>query len=61
MATVIKAPEVLDMEILENELQQRLGRALTRQESFYLIIATACSREGCELPAGLVEHQKRPL
>lgn len=60
METSFKALEILDMEILENELQQRMGRGLTCEESFYLSIATACSREGCELPEGLVEHRKLP-
>jgi hypothetical protein len=59
MKTSIKALEVLEMEILENELKQRMGRGLTREESFYLSIATACSREGCELPTGLLEHRNR--
>jgi len=60
METSIKALEVLEIEILENELKQRMGRGLTREESFYLSVATACSREGRELPDGLVEHRKRP-
>jgi len=33
METMIKALEVLEMEVLENELQQRMGGLLTRQES----------------------------
>ena len=56
----IKALEILEMETLENELKQRMGRGLTREESFYLSIATACSRDGCEIPDGLVEHRQRP-
>jgi hypothetical protein len=60
MEISMDAPETLEIETLENELQQRMGRMLTRQEMFYLSIATACSQEGCELPESLVESHKRP-
>lgn len=59
MEKSIKALAALELEILENELRQRMGRGLTRQETFYLSIATACSREGCKFPQGLMEHEKR--
>lgn len=59
METSIKAFVALDMEILENQLKQRMGRGLTRQETFYLSIATALQPRGCEFPQGLIEHEKR--
>ena len=60
METSIKALAVVEIETLANEIQQRMGRGLTRVESFYLTVATACSREGCEFPDGLLESQRRP-
>lgn len=58
METSIKALAALEMETLENQLKQRMGRGLTRQETFYLSIATACSQEGCEFPQALIEHKR---
>lgn len=60
METSIKALAVVEIETLANEIQQRMGRGMTRVESFYLIVATACTREGCEFPDGLIERQMRP-
>lgn len=59
MEASIKALAALEMEVFENQLKQRMGRGLTREETFYLSVATACSREGCEFPQGLIEYEKR--
>ena len=58
MEMSIRELELLETQVLENELRQRMGRVLTREESFYLGIATVCSREGCEIPEKLVRRQR---
>jgi len=60
METNVRSLALLDADPLENELQQRMGRALTRQERFCLIVASACSREGHAIPEGLIKHAKYP-
>lgn len=45
-----------EIEDLENEMQQRMGRGLTRQEKFYLAITSACSKAGREVPQYMVDH-----
>jgi hypothetical protein len=39
METIAQKLEVFEIEILENKLQQRMGRELTRSERFYLIVS----------------------
>jgi len=60
METNIQTLSLLDADLLENQLQKRMGRELTRQERFYVTIASACSREGHPIPEGLLEQGKRP-
>ena len=52
--------ELLEIETLENELERRIGRELTRQERFYLTIASACSRDGRPIPESVFKQQGRP-
>jgi len=60
METNVRSLALLDANILENELQQRMGRGLTLEERFYLTVASACSREGHAIPEGLLRHAKYP-
>jgi len=60
METKVRSLALLDANILETELQQRMGRELTRQERFYLTVASACSREGHVIPEGLLKQVKYP-
>ena len=52
--------ELLEIETFASELQQRIGRELTRQERFYLTIVSACAREGREIPESVIKQQGRP-
>jgi len=56
----VQSLALLDANILENELQQRMGRGLTREERFYLTVASACSRDGHPIPEGLLRQAKYP-
>jgi hypothetical protein len=60
METNLQSLALLDADTLENELRQRMGRALTPQERYYLIVASACSREGHVLPEGLLKQVQHP-
>ena len=60
MEASIQTLEVLEVETLANELQQRMGRELTRRERFYLTLASAYSGEDRTLPQDVAEQQRRP-
>jgi len=60
METKLQALGRFEDKTLEIELQHRMGRELTWRERFYLTIASACNRDGCGLPPGVVEYQRWP-
>ena len=41
---------LLEVETLKNALRRRMGRELTRQERYYLAIASAYNEDGRALP-----------
>jgi hypothetical protein len=47
-----------EIEDLESEMEQRMGRVLTRQEKYYLAITSAYSRMDREAPEDIVSQSR---